>query len=85
MGLRFAGKTRRGASPGPFRQRPQVLFDKPAPRALDGHHTGDDLLGNLFIAHPFIGFQQNARAGHLAGSGLASPDDTYERVSLLCR
>jgi hypothetical protein len=57
MGLRFAGETRRSASPGPFRQRSQVLFDKPAPRALDGHHTSGDLLGNLFIAQPFIGFQ----------------------------
>jgi len=85
MGLRFAGEARWGSGPRSFRQRPEVLFHKPLARSLDCHRARCYLLRNFFIAQPFIGLQQNARARHLAGSRLASPDDAQKRVPLFRR
>ena len=70
----FAREPGRGARPRPFRERPEVLFHKALARALDRDSTGRDLLRNFLIAEAFIGFQQNARACHLSGGGLAGVD-----------
>lgn len=69
MGRAFAREPRRGSRPWSFRERPEALFHKALARAFDRSATGCDLLGNLFIAEPFVSFQQNASAGHLAGGG----------------
>jgi hypothetical protein len=85
MGLSFAGEARWGSGPWSFRQRFEVFFHKPLARSLDCHGARCYLLRNFFIAQPFIGLQQNARARHLAGSRLADPDDVHERVPLFRR
>lgn len=74
MGRPFAREPGRGSRPWSFRQRPQALFHEALARAFDRGATGRDLLGNLFIAEPFIGFQHNAGAHHLSGCGLARAD-----------
>ena len=71
MGRPFAREPRRSPCPGSFREGPETLFHKALARALDRRATGGDLLGNLFIPEPFIGFQQNAGAQHFSGCGLA--------------
>jgi hypothetical protein len=71
MGRAFAREPGRGSRSRSFRQRPQALFHKALARAFNRDATGRYLLGNLFIAQPFIGFQQNAGTRHLSGDGLA--------------
>jgi hypothetical protein len=85
MGLGFAREAGRSSGSWPFCQRRQVLFHKPLACPLDGHGTRRYLLGNVLIAQPFIGFQQNARARHLSGCGLAIPDEAYEGLSFFRR
>jgi len=85
MGLSFAGEARWGSCPPSFRQRPEVLFHKPLARSLNCPGARCYLLRNFFIAQPFIGLQQNARARHLASSRLAGPNDAQERVPLFRR
>lgn len=75
MGCAFAREPGRGARPRPFRERPKVLCHKALARAFDRDAAGRDLLGNFLIAEPFIGFQQNAGAGHLADGGFAGADE----------
>jgi len=76
----FARKPGRGACPRSFQERPEILFHKTLARALDRDATRRDLLDNFLIAEPFIGFQQNARACHLASRGLARADEAEECV-----
>jgi hypothetical protein len=80
----FAREPGRGARSWPFRERPEALFHEALARALDRDATRRDLLGNFLIAESFIGFQQNARARHLAGGGLAGVEQAQKCVSL-CR
>jgi hypothetical protein len=75
MGRAFAREPRRGPRPWSFRECPQALCHEALARALDRDAAGGDLLGNLFITEPFIGFQQNAGAGHLSCCGLARADE----------
>ena len=67
----FAREPGRSARPWPFRECPEALFHKALARALDRDATRRDLLCYFLVAESFIGFEQNARAGHLSSSGLA--------------
>lgn len=75
MGRAFASEPGRCTRPRPFGERPQALFHKALARAFDRSATGRNFLGNFLIVEPFIGFQQNAGARHLAGGGLARADE----------
>jgi hypothetical protein len=57
MGRAFAREPWRCPYPWAFRECPQALFHKALAGTLDRAATGCDLLGNLFITEPFIGFQ----------------------------
>jgi hypothetical protein len=76
MGRPFAREPWGSPCPWSFREYPETLFHKALARALNRRATGCDLLGNLFIAEPFIGFQQNTGAQHLSGCGLARTEET---------
>lgn len=78
MGGPFAGEPGRRARPWSFRERPEALFHKTLARTLDRDATGRDFLRDFLVAESFIGFQQNAGAGHLSGSGLARADEAQE-------
>jgi hypothetical protein len=82
MGRAFAREPRRCSRPWSFRECPQALFHKALAGALDRDATGCDLLGNLFIAESFIGFQQNAGACHLACCDFARADESQKGLSL---
>lgn len=65
----FARQPGRSARSRPFRERPEALFHKALARAFDCDATGRHFLRYFLIAEPFVSFQQNASAGHLAGGG----------------
>jgi hypothetical protein len=82
MGCPFAGESRRGPRARSFRQCPEALFHKALAGALDRDAASGNLLSNLLIAEPFVGFQHNACTGHLACCGFTRADESQERLSL---
>jgi hypothetical protein len=82
MGRAFAREPGRRTCPRSFSEGSHALFHKALAGALDRDATGGDLLGNLFIAESFIGFQQNAGACHLACCDFARADESQKGLSL---
>jgi len=71
MGRPFARQPGRRPYPRPLRECPEALFHKALARPLDRAATDRDLLGNLLLREPRVGFQQEAGARHLASRGPA--------------
>jgi hypothetical protein len=84
MGCAFARQPGRRTCPRPLREGPEALFHKALARPLDRDTTGRDLLSNLLIREPFVGFQQDAGARHLASRGPARANEVQKRFPFVC-
>jgi hypothetical protein len=84
MGCPFARQPGRCTCPRPFRECPEALFHKALARPLDRDATGRDLLSNLLIREPFVGFQQDAGACPLASRGPARVNEVQKCFPFVC-
>jgi len=79
--LAFGIKLTELARPWPLGQGREILFHKPLAGAFDRGHAGADLLGNLFIAQPFIRLEQNPRPREFAGRSLSAAGQAEQFVA----
>jgi hypothetical protein len=84
MGCPFARQPGRRPCPRSLPECPEALCHKALARPLDRDATGRDLLSNLLIREPFVGFQQDAGARHLASRGPARANEVQKCFPFVC-